>query len=56
MEPVTRSGKAQMNVMSSHNYLFIFIVLLCTLTSYLITVSNVTDEDRDEMLNGKDWF
>jgi len=56
MEAGSRSGKAQMIVMSSHNYLFIFIILLCTLTSYLIITNKSTDEERDEMLNGKDWF
>jgi hypothetical protein len=56
MDAVLKSGKAQWNVMTSDNYLFIFIILLCTLTGYLITTNNISNKDRDEMLNDKEWF
>jgi hypothetical protein len=42
--------------MTSSNYLFIFILLLCTLTGYLVTVNSITPEERDEMLNDKEMW
>jgi len=42
--------------MTSDNYLFIFILLLCTLTGYLIITNRVTPEERDEMLNDKEMW
>lgn len=56
MVVVLKSGKARWIVMTSDNYLFIFIILLCTLTGYLITTNNISDKDRDEMLNDEEWF
>jgi hypothetical protein len=56
MAAVLKSGKAQWNVMTSDNYFFIFIILLCTLTGYLITTNNISDKDRDEMLNDKEMW
>lgn len=56
MAVVLKSGKAQWNVMTSDNYLFIFIILLCTLTGYLITTNNISDKDRDEMMNDKELW
>lgn len=56
MVVVLKSGKARWNVMTSDNYLFIFIVLLCTLTGYLVTTNSISNKDRDEMLNDKEWF
>lgn len=56
MDAVLKSGKAQWNVMTSDNYLFIFIILLCTLTGYLITTNNISNKDRDEMLNDKEMW
>lgn len=56
MDVVLKSGKAQWIVMTSDNYLFIFIILLCTLTGYLVTTNKVTPKERDEMLNDEEMF
>lgn len=42
--------------MTTNTALFIIIILLISLTIYSIFTSNVTEEERDEMLNSEDMF
>ena len=42
--------------MISNTWLFLFIIGLVAYTGWTIATNNTTPEERDEMLNEKDWF
>lgn len=42
--------------MTSDNYLFISIILLLAVTGYLIATNNITDKERDAMLNDEEMW
>jgi hypothetical protein len=42
--------------MASDNYLFVFIILVLVATGYLIATNNITDKERDAMLNDEEMW
>lgn len=44
------------SIMTSDNYLFIFIILLFFATGYMIVTNKITDKQRNEMLSDEDMW